>query len=151
MSREQPNARAPIERYIRRGRPSDGALVVRGSPFSVEQLIRAAERTSTRFSWNGTPLVAVSAVLAASPADLNDALLDTNLRTRRTYRVATVGALRAAGFEVLPTFQAPHVSVVMATLTTNAARELGDALGRETLNPHYARQRGDLRERNDQG
>jgi hypothetical protein len=42
-----------------------------------------------------------------------DALLAGPLASRSTYATATVGVVRAAGFELLPTFAAPHYDLLL--------------------------------------
>jgi hypothetical protein len=48
-----------------------------------------------------------------------------------------VSELLAAGFQLLPTFRAPHYSVVLPAYGEESARRLLDVLGEVKRNPYY--------------
>lgn len=68
-------------------------------------------------------------------------LAGPRLRTRRTYASAPVSELLEGGFQVLPTFAVPHVSVVLPAYDDDVVRALVDILGPEHVNPYYLRKR----------
>lgn len=103
----------PIETHVRRGETIDpeADLVVRGWPLTVEGLLRNAGTTRSRYSWQDEPLVAISAEVTVAGWTLDAILSGSRLRTRSRYARAVVSTLVGAGFELLPTFAAPHYSV----------------------------------------
>lgn len=66
-------------------------------------------------------------------------LSGARMRTRLRYAEATVEALVKAGFEMLPTFAAPHYSVILPAYTEEVARRLVDVFGPVRIKPHYVR------------
>jgi hypothetical protein len=129
----------PIDAYFRHGETLDGEadLVVRGSPLAVEGLLRNADATRGRYSWRGEPLVAVSAEVTAGAWTLDAILAGPRLRTRSRYARAVVSTLIVAGFELLPTFGAPHYSVRLPSYDEPSAQRLLDLLGETNRNPFY--------------
>lgn len=131
----------PIEDHLRDEDPGEWTLVIRGRPLTLEGILLAAGRTVSEFTWRGMPVAAVSAEVTGPDRSTDEILAGPRLRTRRTYASAPVSALRDAGFEVLPTFIAPHVSVVLPAYDETSVRALVDILGPEHVNPHYLRTR----------
>lgn len=129
----------PIEDHLRDEDPSDWILVIRGRPLTVDGLLTSAARTLDEFSWQGRPLAAVSAEVTGPGRTTDDVLAGPRLRTRRTYASAPVADLLAGGFSVLPTFTAPHVSIVLPEYDEADVHALVDLLGPEQANPHYLR------------
>jgi hypothetical protein len=131
----------PIEALLRDDEPLDPAahLVVRGWPLTVEGLLRNAEATRSRFSFEGRPFAAVSAEVTAGGWTLDAILAGPRLRTRSRYAAVAVGELALAGFTLLPTFVAPHYSVVLEPYTAERAEQLIEALGDVRKNPHHVR------------
>lgn len=131
----------PIEGYLRDGEQLDPAahLVIRGWPLTVEGLLRNADATRRRYSWAGEPFVAVSAEVTIGGWDVDRILSGSRLRTRRSYAVAVVGDVLGAGFGLLPTFSAPHYSVVLGSYTVEQAERLIAVLGEVRPNPHHVR------------
>lgn len=130
--------REDIGGHLRRGEVLDpDALVVRGWPVTVEGLLRNADATRERFSRAGTPFVAVSAEVAAGPWTLEAILGGPRLRTRSRYAATTVGTVEAAGFDLMPTFGAPHVSVVLGSYDVGSVQRLLDVLGEVRPNPYF--------------
>lgn len=128
----------PIELRLRQAEVLDGAsIVVRGWPLTVEGLLRNADATRRRFERGRKPLVAVSAEVTGGDWDLDRILSGPRLRTRSRYAAAPALALVAAGFALLPTFAAPHFSVVLGAYDEASAEHLLEVLGDARRNPHY--------------
>lgn len=129
----------PIEVDMRLGEMlnADADLVVRGSPLTVEGLLRNADATRGRYSWRGEPLVAVSAEVTADGWTLDAILAGRRMRTRSRYARALVSSLVVGGFELLPTFGAPHYSVRLPSYDEKSAQRLLDLLGTTNRNPFY--------------
>lgn len=65
-------------------------------------------------------------------------MLDSDAyRTRHHYRWGTVRHVLEAGFELLPTFKAPHHTVLLEPYTRGRAVDLLTALPHRQENPHY--------------
>lgn len=132
-------ALSPIEEHLRYGEELDDVLVVRGWPLTVEGLLRNADATRRRYSRAGEPFVAISAE-AVMPGWPVDAILSgPRLRTRLRYAAVDAGSLVEAGFDLLPTFAPPHVSVVLPSYTEDVAERLLDVFGEVRINPHHGR------------
>ena len=130
----------PIEFHLRTGDdPSAWILVIRGRPLTTQGLLVTAARTAAEFSWRGNPLAAVSAEVTGPDRSTEDVLAGPRLRTRRTYATTPVGDLLAAGFPVLATFDAPHVSVVLPEYDELHVRALIEIFGPDQPNPFYMR------------
>jgi hypothetical protein len=129
----------PIETHLRHDDTTAWTLVVRGRPLTVEGLLLAAGRTRAEFSWRGDALAAVSAEVTGPGRGTDELLAGPRLRTRRTYAEAPVTAVIAAGFAVLPTFSAPHVSIVLPDYDEACVQALIALFGPEQPNPHYVR------------
>jgi hypothetical protein len=131
----------PVEPLLRAGDHLDPAadLVVRGWPLTVEGLMRNADATRSRFALDGVPLAATSAEVAVAGWTTDGILAGPRLRTRRRYAATPVGVLLASAFELLPTFAAPHYSVVLDPYTSARTGKLLEPLGEVQDNPHYVR------------
>ncbi len=127
--------------HLREGESLDpnAHLVIRGWPLTVDGLLRNADATRRRFSLDGEPLVAVSAEATVGGWDVERILSGSRLRTRRSYASAAVGDVLSAGFDLLPSFAAPHYSVVLGSYTRDQAELLIEALGEVRPNPYYVR------------
>ena len=132
---------APIEDHVRHGEEIDPgvALVLRGWPLTVDGMLRNADATRRRWSRAGTPFVAVSGEITVGDWTAEAILSGPRMRTRLRYAEMTVEALVGGGFELLPTFAAPHCSVILPAYTEEAARRLLDAFGPVRINPHHVR------------
>ncbi len=128
-----------IEDHLRVDEPLryDLQLVVRGWPLSIEGLKRNAKSTSERYILDGSPLVAVSAELTMAGWSLDQILAGRRLRTRSSYAKVTTRRVTDAGFVLLPTFDAPHYSIVWASYTDEQADRLLALFGPAITNPHY--------------
>ena len=133
------NDRIPIEGHVRAGEVLDpeAHLVIRGWPLTVDGILRNAEATQRRYSKGGVPFVAVSAEVTIAGWDLDTILSGPRLKTRRSYAAVPVGCIVETGFGLLPTFGAPHYSVVLPSYTGEAAQHL--VLGEVMVNPHHVR------------
>ncbi|MGH9166257.1 MAG: hypothetical protein ACRD02_00235 [Acidimicrobiia bacterium] len=129
----------PIENHLRSNDVLDSAadLVVRGWPLTIDGMLRNADATRNRFSRGGEPFIAISAEVTIAGWDLDAILAGPRLRTRSRYASAPVAAVQAAQFELLPTFVAPHYSVVLRTYTEEVVQRLLDVLGEPIPNPHF--------------
>lgn len=105
----------PIEGYLRDESPLDDAVVVvRGGPVAVEKFVEHARRQAREYSYSGRPMHSISVSLTVGEWDL-EALLAGPLASRSTYATAVVGVVRSAGFELLPTYGAPHYDLVLGS------------------------------------
>lgn len=128
----------PIEDLVRPGEELDpgASLVLRGSPLTIDGVLANADRAQTRFTLAGSPFIAISVDVTVGEWDV-DAILARRLDTRRSYAIARAGTLLAAGFALLPTFAAPHYSLVLPSYTREAAAKVIEAFGDVKANPHY--------------
>ncbi|HEY9562433.1 MAG TPA: hypothetical protein VIR30_01570, partial [Nocardioides sp.] len=112
-----------IDAYLRR-EVIDGSadLVVRGWPLTIDGLLRNADATRSRYSWQGEPLVAISAEVTVAGWNLDAILSGPRLRTRSRYARVLVAELAASGFELLPTFAMPHYSVLLPSYDERSAQ-----------------------------
>jgi hypothetical protein len=128
----------PIEPHIRRhDAAEDTSLLVRGWPLTVDGLLRNADATRARYALGGEPFVAVSVELVDGRRSLEAVLAGPRMRTRRRYAVTPAGAVIDAGFRVLPTFAAPHWSIVFGAYTSAEALALKGLLGATRTNPYF--------------
>lgn len=115
---------------------SQASVVVRGGPDTARKIAAHAQRTARAFNLDGRPALGVSAFAVledVGPASLAGILQRTS--TCRTVYVVAMVTLERAGFTVLPTFQRPHVTVMLRSL--DDAGELPTVLGPGELNPRY--------------
>lgn len=92
-----------------------------------------------RYSFEGEPLVAISAEVTLEGWDVEAILSGSRLRTRRSYASAAAGDVVEAGFDLLPTFSAPHYSVLLPNYTEDEAQRLIWVLGEVVTNPYHVR------------
>lgn len=103
----------PIEQHIRRDEDLLGSsLLLRGSPLTLDQIEHDAARTARAFTFAGTPCRGISAELAADGDDVDHLLREGRVRTRAFVACISVSDTLAGGFLVLPTFSAPHQTIV---------------------------------------
>lgn len=110
--------------------------MVRGGPSSVEKLVAHAQRTNDAFVLDGQPVWGISVFCALD--DIGPASLDALLRRFASYRVVhlpRVADLRAAGFDLLPTFKRPHFTVTLSG--PDEAHQLLRTLGKADANPYH--------------
>jgi hypothetical protein len=119
--------------------PDDTVVVIRGGPDNADKLARHAARTHRAFELDGEPIWGVSVFLAldqAGGASL-EGLLSDRLRTYREVHLPALVDLRAAGFEVIPTFARPHFTLVLADSEPHTLASLLAALGAAVENPYH--------------
>lgn len=122
--------------YVRREPPLPGkTVVVRGGIDTVEKLARHATRMSRAFVLDGRVVWGVSAFAMPTDDPLQHGPLGHDLSSYRRVHMTTAGVLTSAGFELLPTFARPHVTVVIRSL--NEIDALLEALGDPSVNPYY--------------
>jgi hypothetical protein len=131
----------PIESYLRSEEPPDDALVVvRGGPIAAEKIVEHARRQAREYTYRNAPMYSVSVSLTVGGWDVS-ALLAGPLSSRSAFAVSTVGTVRAAGFALLPTYEAPHYDLLLATGEYREAEELLSLFGAPEPNPYKRRGR----------
>lgn len=135
------SALEPIEDHVRAGEvlDLDRQYVIRGWPLTAVGLLANAEATASRYSYRADPLLAVSVEMTMPGWDAELILSGRRMRTRRSYAMASAGSVLDGGFELLPTFDAPHYSVVMGPYTEDEAQRLLQAFGDVLANPYCIR------------
>ena len=136
-----PDDLIPIEEKLRpQDIGDDTILLIRGGPLDDEKLVEHAERQMRDFSLRGAPMASISVdgLVAGWTVEL---VLRERLWSRSQFATATAGAVRAAGFEVLPTHDAPHFDVVFVEATLAEAGRLLDVFGPPEDNPFKKRGR----------
>lgn len=122
--------------HVREESLGDALVVVRGGPDNVAKIRAHAERLERAYVLDGEPVLGVSvfAVLDdVGPASLSGVF--GRLSTYRTVHIAPTSALVDGGFELLATFQRPHVTVLLRSL--DDAEKLLEVFGPGQENPRY--------------
>jgi hypothetical protein len=116
--------------------PDESRVVLRGGPDTGSLILSHARRVNRAFVLDGAEVWAISVFVALDDVGPGSArgILQTKLRSYASVYLPTVGRLRQAGFEMLPTFARPHFSVLLPGLDT--APELFEALGELRINPY---------------
>jgi hypothetical protein len=116
--------------------PADAAVVIRGGPDTLSLLRSHARRINRLFVLDGTEVFGISVFVASSDIGLASErqILRGKLGTYESIYRTTVGELTVTGFGLLPTFQAPHYTVLLPGLDT--VDELAAALGPLLTNPY---------------
>jgi hypothetical protein len=131
----------PIETYLRSEEPPDDAVVVvRGGPVASEKIVEHAQRQAREYSFRNAPMYSISVSLTVPGWDLS-ALLAGPLSSRSMFAVSTAGAVRAAGFALLPTYDAPHYDLLLATGEYREAEALLSLFASSEPNPYKHRGR----------
>lgn len=131
----------PIEGHLRsHDIGDDTVLLIRGGPLTVDKLVEHAERQMLDFTYRGRPMASVSVdgTVAGWTVEL---VLRQRMWSRSQFATGTAGAVRAAGFEVLPTHDAPHFDIVLAEATLAEAGRLLEVFGPPEDNPFKKRGR----------
>jgi hypothetical protein len=128
----------PIEDHVRAGEvlDRDGQYVIRGWPLTTVGLLANAKATASRYSYRAEPFLAASVEMTMPGWDAERILSGRRMRTRRSYAMVPASSVLGAGFELLPTFDAPHYSIVMGPYTEDEAQRLLRALGDLLANPY---------------
>ena len=133
-------AREPIEQYLRDPEPEPAGthLLLRGSPVSLDKFAEHATRTARAYTYGDVPCLGISAELSRDADDTARLLQGRRLTTRR--RVARIQVQDAVerGFLLLPTFSAPHYTVVIGRSPTATIDALAALAARDVIdNPYY--------------
>lgn len=113
--------------------------MIRGWPLTVEGLLRNGDATRRRYSLDGETLVAISAEVTMPGWDVESILSGNRLRTRRSYASTLAHKVTEASFNLLPSFAAPHYSIVLGKYTDEEAQRLIAVLGDVRQNPYHVR------------
>jgi hypothetical protein len=137
--------RDELRAHVRDEHPlMDAAVVLRGGPDTPSLLRSHARRVNRLFLLDSAEVFGISVFVASS--DIGPAferrILSGKLGTYESIYRTTVRELVAAGFGLLPTFQAPHYTVLLSGI--DAVEDLAAALGPLLTNP-YARNRKEER------
>lgn len=117
--------------------PRTATIIVRGGPDTAEKLRTHAQRVRRAFLLDGDPVLGISVFAALDdigPASL-DAILSGKLSTYRVVHLVTAGQLAEAGFEMLPTFGRPHMTLLLSS--EDQVESLLEVLGTAQTNPRY--------------
>lgn len=96
--------------------PDDVHIVVRGGLLEIASLRADAEAARRRFGRGGI------SVFGAADLEGLEGLARTRLTRFDMLTLATVGALRASGLEILPTFKSPHYTIMLPSLEDDLRR-----------------------------
>lgn len=131
----------PIEGHVRsHDIGDDTVLLIRGGPLTVEKLVEHARRQAREFSLRGAPMASISVDGLVGGWTL-ELVLRERMWSRSQFAPARAGAVRDAGFEVLPTHHAPHFDIVLAEATDAEAARLLAVFGAPEDNPFKKRGR----------
>jgi hypothetical protein len=115
--------------------PDDMAVVIRGGTRSLED---AALDRALSDCWDAHGFFGLSVFADPTSTDITKLARRTPLIRRRVVRVAAVGRLREAGFEVMPTFaNRYHFSVVVPDATSGTFDDLRGCFRPPMPNPGY--------------
>jgi hypothetical protein len=120
--------------------PAEAIVLLRGGPDTVSLIRSHARRTQRLYCLDGVPLLGISVfgVLDDEGPASRDGLLAGRLVTYPVVYAAGVGAVVAAGFELLPTFRRPHFTIRLDGDSTAEVRRLLEAMGQPEDNPYNA-------------
>lgn len=130
-----------LEDVVRSDESTDDlVLLLRGGDDGddVDLIRRQAARLNRRFTYEGGPCFGVS-VFAAIPESERWVLATRMAVRRRYYRVR---AAELVGLRLLPTFNAPHWTVLFRDSDGPDYEEFVDALGELRDNPYWKRRTG---------
>lgn len=117
--------------------PREATILVRGGPDTVAKLTAHAERVSRAFVLDGAPVLGISVFAALDdigPASLGG-ILSGKLPSYRVIYLVTAGQLADDGFDLLPTFGRPHMTLLLSTI--RRVDSLLELLGPARTNPRY--------------
>jgi hypothetical protein len=95
--------------------------------------------TRRRYSLAGEPLVAISAEVTMPGWGVESLSAGSRLSTRRSYASAVAYDVIEEGFQLLPSFSAPHYSIVLDNYTEHSVQRLISVLGDARPNPYHVR------------
>lgn len=116
--------------------PLDASIVLRGGPDTPSLLRSHARRLNRLYTLDGAPVFGVSVFVAYGDIGPTSerTILSRKLHSYPTIYRTTVGQLLVRGLDVLPTFAAPHHTVLIPNL--DAVAELATAFGKLVRNPY---------------
>jgi hypothetical protein len=108
------------------------------SPLSVEKFAEHAARTARAYTFGDLPCLGISVELSRGADDTARLLQGRRLTTRRRVARIRVDDAVERGFLPLPTFGAPHYTVVIGRSLTATIEELAALATRDVIdNPYY--------------
>ena len=120
--------------------PDDAVVVVRGGPIAAHKVVEHALRQAREYTYRGSPMFSISVSLTVDGWDLAG-LLAGPLSSRSIFAVASAAAVRHAGFELLPTYDAPHYDLLLASGEYREAEALLALFSTGEPNPFKSRRR----------
>ena len=129
--------REELRRRVREEQPlRNASVVLRGGPDTVSLLRSHARRLNRLYALDGAPVFGISVFVVSSDIGPTSerTILSKKLHSYPTIYRTTVGDLVDAGLDVLPTFAAPHYTVLIPNL--DAVAELAVAFGKLVRNPY---------------
>ena len=111
-------------------------MVIRGGPDTLSLLQSHARRLNRLYVLDGADVFGISVFVARDeigPAS-ERTILSNKLRNYAEVYRTNVSTLNDAGFELLPTFIAPHYTVLLSSL--DGAIDLAAAFGNLVVNPY---------------
>lgn len=129
--------RGDLRRRVREEMPPrDASVVLRGGPDTVSLLRSHARRLNRLYTLDGAAVFGVSVFVAYGDIGPTSerTILSKKLHSYPAIYRTTVGALLDAGLQVLPTFVAPHYTLLIPNL--DAVSELAAAFGNLVRNPY---------------
>lgn len=117
--------------------PTDAVLVVRGDDLDRETSRHQAQSFRRRFpDWDRYGL---SAYYARDESDVDDLAAD-QLERFPALAVFSTTTLEAGGFEVVPTFRTPHVTIAFVGDLTERLDAFASLVSRVVENPYHERE-----------
>lgn len=110
--------------------PDHALVLVRGGLLEATTLRSDAAAARVRFGEYGI------SVFGAADEQALDLLAAERLNRFDVLTVTTVGAIRRAGLEILPTFRRPHYTILLPDLDGDLRRLL-ECHNEVRLNPHF--------------
>lgn len=131
----------PIEPLVRDELPpGNDVVVVRGGPLTAQKFVEHALRQQAVFTYRSEPMVAISVDLTIQGWTV-ERILRERMWSRSRFATTSVGQLRSAGHEFVPTGRTPHHSLTMPEATEAAAVELLAHFGPTLVNDFKQRRR----------
>ncbi len=144
-------SRQALETYLRNeAAPAGAHLLLRGSPLTADAFVRSSERAARAYTFGGSPCLGISVELSSGSVETDQLLRGRRLSTRHHVARIRVADAVAAGFVMLPTFSAPHYTVLVGRTPGATVGALVELALRDVLaNPYYEPRRESRHERRD--
>lgn len=118
--------------------PAGAYLLLRGSPLTAGKFAEHAARTARAYTYLGEPCFGISVDLSTGDDDTVRLLRGRRLSTRRRVARIRVDDAQDSGFVLLPSFGAPHYTVVLGRTPTATVETLTMLAARDVIeNPYY--------------